>query len=32
MIQGKGMSVRERTRRPAMGSETTTREAVARRG
>jgi len=26
------MSVRERTRRPAMGSETTTREAVARRG
>jgi len=26
------MSVRERTRRPAMGPETTTREAVARRG
>jgi len=26
------MSVRERTLRPAMGSETTTREAVARRG
>jgi len=26
------MSVRERTRRPAMGSETTIREAVARRG